>query len=206
MPTGLVLPMAIDRGCTITYRLSDDGSLRARSRELAGEVVVALDETVDARAVEPRWGSFVAGALHALSDRGAVVPAAELAVASSVPAGSGLSSSSALSVALVLALADAAGLHLDRTEAARTALDAEIRATGVPGGLMDQLAALHGVAGHALVIDCRHLTEEPVALPGELTVLVAHSGVPRTLAGTAYAERRASTDAAAAALGAPCAP
>ncbi len=114
-----------------------------------------------------------------------------------------MSSSSALSVALVLALADAAGAHLDRTEAARTALDAEVRATGVPGGLMDQLAALHGVAGHALVIDCRHLRAEPIALPSELAVLVAHSGLPRTLAATAYAERRASTDAAAAALGLP---
>ena len=40
-------------------------------------------------------------------------------------------------------------------------------------------------------------------LPGELAVLVAHSGLPRTLAATAYAERRASTDAAAAALGLP---
>ena len=39
---------------------------------------------------------------------------------------------------------------------ARTlALAAEVAATGVPGGLMDQLAALFGRAGHALLIDCR---------------------------------------------------
>jgi galactokinase len=198
---GLVLPMAIDRDCVVTCRRGLTGTLRARSRELDGEVVIALDHSVDAREIEPRWGGFVAGALQALTDRGAVVPPVELSVSSSVPAGSGLSSSSALAVALVLALADAAGLPLDRTEIARTALDAEVRATGVPGGLMDQLTAVHGVADHALVIDCRHLRAEPIALPSELAVLVAHSGLPRTLAGTAYAERRAATDAAAAALG-----
>jgi galactokinase len=198
---GLVLPMAIDRECVVTCHPDGAGTLRANSHELDGEVVIALDGTVDAREVEPGWGAFVAGALWALTDRGAVVPAAELSISSSVPAGSGLSSSSALSVALVLALADAAGVPLDRTEIARAALDAEVRATGVPGGLMDQLTAVHGVADHALVIDCRHLRAEPIALPSELTVLVAHSGIPRTLAGTAYAERRAATDAAAAGLG-----
>ena len=68
---------------------------------------------------------------------------------------------------------------------------------------MDQLASLHGVDGHALLIDCRSLEVSPIPLPGDLAVLVVHSGLPRTLAGSAYAERRAATEAAATRLGLP---
>jgi galactokinase len=66
---------------------------------------------------------------------------------------------------------------------------------------MDQLSAVHGTAGHALLIDCRDLSCEAIRLPPDLAVLIAHCGVPRTLAGSAYAERRAATDRAASALG-----
>jgi galactokinase len=68
---------------------------------------------------------------------------------------------------------------------------------------MDQLAAVFGHAEHALFIDCRTLELEIVALPGTLTLLVVHSGLPRTLAASAYADRRAECEAAAARLGVP---
>jgi len=198
---GFVLPMAIDRSCVVALRRVATGRIRARSLEISGEVVIAADGSDDARAVEPRWGGFVAGAVQSLVARGAALPGLELAISSTVPAGSGLSSSSALSVALTLGLADTAGLELGPDDIARTALDAEVRATGVPGGLMDQLTSVHGVTDHALLIDCRTLAVEPIPLPPELAVLVVHSGVPRTLAGSAYAERRAATERAAARLG-----
>jgi galactokinase len=198
---GFVLPMAIDRDCMVALHPADGARVRARSLELPGTVDVAADGTDDPRRVEPRWGGFVAGVVQALGSRGAELPGLDLALSSSVPAGSGLSSSSALSVALTLALAEAAHITLDANDVARTALDAEVRATGVPGGLMDQLTSVHGVAEHALLIDCRTLAVAPIPLPAELAVLVVHSGVPRTLAGTAYAERRAATESAAARLG-----
>jgi galactokinase len=198
---GFVLPMAIDRDCLLAVAAGPTGRIHARSLEVDGGVEIAADGTDDPLEVRPRWGGFVAGAVRALAARGATIPGLALAVSSTVPAGSGLSSSSALSVALTLALADAAGLDLAPDGVARTALDAEIRATGVPGGLMDQLTSVHGVAGHALLIDCRDLHVEPIAIPDELAVLVMHSGVPRTLAGSEYAERRAATERAAARLG-----
>ena len=198
---GFVLPMAIDRTCVVALRRVATSRVRARSLELPGRVDVAADGSDDARVVEPRWGGFVAGVVQALAARGGRVPGVDLAVSSTVPAGSGLSSSSALSVALTMALGDTTGLELDADDVARAALDAEIRATGVPGGLMDQLTSVHGVVDHALLIDCRTLAVEPIPLPRELTVLVVHSGVPRTLAGTAYAERRAATEHAADRLG-----
>jgi galactokinase len=112
-----------------------------------------------------------------------------------------LSSSSALSVALTLALTDAAGAHPDQLAVARLALAAEVAATGVPGGLMDQLASLFGRADHALLVDCRTNDVAPIRISRSVAVLVVHSGVPRTLAGTAYAARRAECEAIASRLG-----
>ncbi|MBM3659729.1 MAG: galactokinase [Actinobacteria bacterium] len=199
---GLCLPMAIDRECRVVVAPpTHPETVTATSAQMPGAVAVPTAGTTEPASVLPAWGRFVAGAVSACIDRGVAVPACGLTVTSTVPAGSGLSSSSALSVALVVAFTDLAGVTLDRVDLARLALDAEVRATGVPGGLLDQMAALHGVADHLLLLDCRALTAEPVALPRALGFVVVHSGRPRTLAGSAYAQRRAEVEAVARRLG-----
>jgi galactokinase len=199
---GLCLPLAIDRECRVTWAARPGGRVRVTSEQLAGVVDVDAAGADDPGSVEPPWGRFVAGAARVLADRGRAPVGIDATVASTVPAGSGLSSSSALSVALTLALAAAGDLPLDdRRATAQLALDAEVLATGVPGGLMDQLASLFGVADHALLLDCRALSVTPVALPSSHAVLVVHSGLGRTLAGSAYAQRRAACEAAAHRIG-----
>ena len=61
---------------------------------------------------------------------------------------------------------------------------------------MDQLAVALGQAGHALLIDCRSLEVEAVPIPEAVRILVLDTGVPRTLAGTAYNRRRAECEEA----------
>jgi galactokinase len=200
---GFCLPMAIDRECAVSFRPRSDEIVMAGSEELPGTVVLPADGSAASATVEPPWGRFVAGALRAVSARGPREQLGlDLAVSSTVPPGSGLSSSSALSVALTLAISTAWGVSIDHRRAvAQTALDGEVLATGVPGGLMDQLAALFGVAGQALLLDCRNLDVTPVALPPTHAVLVVHCGRVRTLAGTAYAERRSACEETARELG-----
>ena len=200
---GFVLPVAIDRDCIVAWRPRGDHTITARSLELDGVVEVAADGSDDPAAVDPPWGRFVAGVAQALGERGRAATGVDLALSSTVPAGSGLSSSAALSVGLALALAAAGDLPLGPDDVARACQDAERAATGVRGGIMDQLASLRGVPGHALFIDCRTLAVEPVPLPSALGLLVVHSGLPRTLAASAYGERRASCEAVAARLGVP---
>src|SRR5262249_7643859 len=181
-----------------------DGRVRVRSLDVP-DTRVEFDASGrhDPATVEPAWGRFVAGALSALAERGRAPAGMDAAVASPVPVGSGLASSSALAVAVTLALAAVAELDLDAKQTARTALDGEVRATGVPGGLMDQLTALFGRRDHALLIDCRALTVDPIPLPDVYAVLVVHSGLPRTLAGSAYAERRRACEGVARRIGVP---
>ncbi len=196
---GFVLPLAIDRACTVRVGTGDaNGAIHARSRQLEGRVTVATDGSTEPATVEPTWGRFVAGAVRALVERGLPVSVEDLEIDTTVPVGSGLSSSSALAVALTLALG---GDALDRIDTARAASAAETLATGVRGGLMDQLASVFGKAGHALLIDCRDTTVTPIAIPPSMAVLVVHCGVPRTLVGSEYATRRAECEAVATALG-----
>jgi galactokinase len=199
---GFVLPLAVDRDCVIAARTLADGRVTVRSVELAadGPVDIAAGGTDAPGGVEPPWGRYVAGVVRALADAGRAPVGLDAAVSSTVPVGAGLSSSAALEVAVALALA-AGEIDLTAVELARACQRAEHLATGVPSGVMDQLAALLGRSGHALLIDCRTLAAEPIGLLDPLAVLVVHSGLPRTLAGSAYADRRAAGERVATRLG-----
>ena len=188
---GLVLPMAVQMGTTITAVRGGD-RVELVSAQVPGEVAFDLPVR-DPAAVEPAWGRYVAGVAAELD---ATVGLAG-SVDSDLPLGSGLSSSAALEVAAALALGDT-GTPL---EVARRCQLAEQRATGVPCGIMDQLASAAGVAGHALLIDCATDRVTPVPLPDRARIWVVHSGQERRLAGSAYAERRAECEAAAAIVG-----
>ena len=96
---GFVLPMAIDRGCIAVSDADGTGRLRVHSVDVAGRAELATDGSTDPATVEPAWARFVAGVVRAVVERGGTVPGGTLTVTSTVPIGSGLSSSSALTVA-----------------------------------------------------------------------------------------------------------
>ncbi|MDQ1392870.1 MAG: galactokinase [Acidimicrobiaceae bacterium] len=189
---GLVLPMAIDRGTTVIGARAGNDGIRLRSAELPGEAVVPLDVS-DPKVTEPPWARYVAGVVAAIKPSHGFVGQ----VSTTLPVGAGLSSSAALELAVALAL----GFEGSALELAQACQRAEQAASGVPCGVMDQLACAAGVEGHALLIDCAALTVTPVRLPDEVEVVVAHSGEGRRLADSAYAERRRSCEAAEAEIG-----
>ncbi|MGZ4786423.1 MAG: galactokinase [Acidimicrobiales bacterium] len=192
---GLAVPMAIDLGTTITGRRVE-GRITLRSSGFPGTVDTPLGRgskaLADPGSVEPSWGRYVAAVASQL--RTGVGFDGE--VRTTIPIGTGLSSSAAFAVALVIATATIAGLHLDPVETALAAQQVEQLASGVPCGVMDQLVSLTGVSGHALLIDFRTLATEPVPVPADAAIAVIHSGEERRLASSAYAERRAQLEAA----------
>jgi galactokinase len=201
---GFVLPVAIDRNCLVAARPRADGRLVVRSLDVdPTESVVELvaDGSDDPTRVEPAWGRYVAGVVQELAALGRASVGLDAVLSSTVPLGSGLSSSAALEVACGVALCTLAGLELAKAELAAACQRAEQVATGVPCGIMDQLCSLEGVTNSALLIDCRSLEIRPVRLPAEIQILAVHCGLPRALADSAYAERRAACEAAARSLG-----
>ncbi len=188
---GLVLPMAIDLGTSVEGRRGGD-EVRLESAELAGHAVVPLDVD-DPGSLTPGWARYVAGVVSVLRpDEGFAGR-----VSTTLPIGAGLSSSAALEVAVALALGFG-GSCLDLALACQRA---EQQASGVPCGVMDQLASAAGVAGSALLIDCSALTVTPVRLPEDVEVVVVDAGQPRRLAGSGYAERRAQCQEAEGVIG-----
>jgi galactokinase len=198
---GLVLPLAVDRSCVVAARPGD--VVRVRSLDTGSVVELAPDGAFDPAATRPAWGRYVAGVVAELAALGRPAVGLEAVLASDVPLGAGLSSSAALEVACAVALADAAGWTAPPAALAEACRRAEELATGVPCGIMDQLASVAGVAGHALLVDCRDLDVRPVALPPRLAILVVHSGVARSLDASPYAERRRACEELARRLGVP---
>lgn len=200
---GLALPVATQMGTTVTgVRISGGGpaGIVVDSQVAAGTVTIALGDdgfpVGDPRAVAPPWGRYVAGVAAGVAHRGQLC-GIEGQVATTLAVGAGLSSSAALEVAVALAV----GFVGTRGDLAALARHAEHEATGVPCGLMDQLASACGVAGHALRIDFTSLDVTAVPVPEDIEIVVVHSGRQRTLVGSAYADRRRECEQAAAIIG-----
>jgi galactokinase len=189
---GWVLPMAIDRRTRVTGVVGGD-RVFLRSADDPEPADVPLD-VEDPRSVGPPWARYVAGVIAEFRP---TVGLANGTVTTELPIGGGLASSAALEVAVALALG-ASGTPL---QIARKCQEAEQRASGVPCGIMDQLAATAAVAGHALRINCTTHDVVPVPLPDHAEVIVVDSGVPRRLATSGYARRRAECEEAEEVIG-----
>ncbi len=188
---GWALPMAVEWGTTVEAR-TGGSRVELSSGEAAGAAVMGLD-MAEPRSVEPEWARYVAGVVAIVRPGQGMVGT----VRTTLPVGGGLSSSAALEVSVALAL----GFDGPPRALALACQRAEHLASGVPSGVMDQLASVSGVAGHALLVDCTSLETTPVAMPAGLDVVVVHSGQSRALTGSAYAERRAECEAAAEVVG-----
>ncbi|MEA2472082.1 MAG: galactokinase, partial [Thermoleophilaceae bacterium] len=146
------------------------------------------------------WRAFVRGVAAELD-----APAARLSIHGTVPLGSGLSSSAALSVSLCLALLGLCGADegADRLELARLCSRVENEWVGAQTGLLDQIASLFGVPGAALRVDFRSLDVQPVPLRlGDWSLVLVDSGDEHSNAAAGgYNERRRECADAAAQLG-----
>lgn len=208
---GFVLPFAIDARTAVAVAARTDGVLRVRSSfdESGASVAIteldALFET-PAPASVPEWTTYPLGVAWALLHAAGATAnpqGLDLAIASSVPVGAGLSSSAAIECAVAVALNELWGTGLGAKDLARVGRTAENEAVGAPTGIMDQTASMLGEADAAVFLDCRTLETEVVPLgleAADLEVLVIDTLVTHAHSTGGYRERRASCEQGAAAM------
>jgi galactokinase len=215
---GFVLPCAIDRRIAVALGRHPHPSRKNEALQVSAaenaEAGLAYAVDLDDLRGLPRtggqrdgsWVDYLRGIAWALAHTGLVLPAVDVTVVGEVPQGAGLSSSAALEAATALALMALVGHDLPRRDLALLCQQAENDFVGVHTGIMDHYAAMFGAEGHALYIDSTSLESElvPLALGvAGLSLLVCDTRVRRGLGATAYNERRASCERAAATLGLP---
>jgi len=188
---GLAMPCAIDLAVTAEFERADDIALT--SDATAEPAVYPLPDLGALAEDATMWHRLV----HAVAT---LLPAARGAhgrLTTTLPIGSGLSSSAACTIALALTM----GFAGDKRELVLLAQAAEQRATGVPCGVLDQLAITHGEAGHACVVNAAEIEAHAVPIPAGVAIVVISSGHARALSDTPYAERRREAERAMAEVG-----
>ena len=216
---GFVLPFAIPHRTVAAVGRRDDRRIRVASTFADEPVEVALDElaelfptpTGEAPAV-PEWAAYPLGVAWALrqaegaSDAVITGTGLDIAIASDVPVGAGLSSSAAIEGATASALNELWEAGLDRTALARVGRRAENEAVGAPTGIMDQMASMLGEPDAAIFLDCRsldaNLVQVGIAEAG-LAILVMDTRVKHAHSTGGYGERRAACERGAAIMGVP---
>lgn len=189
---GLVMPAAIDFNTVAVVGPAADGRSVIRSADFEKEF------SLDTRALpeQPRhdWTDYPVGVLWSLRQSGVVAPPFTMTLKGDVPVGAGLSSSASIEVAVAFAALALAGKSMPLTEIALACKKAENGFVGAQSGIMDQYIACCGVKDHALVIDTRDLSSQPVPLPEDVRLVICNSMVKHSHAGGEYNERRAEVE------------
>jgi galactokinase len=191
---GFVLPAAIDFYCWAAISARNDGAYVIFPENLQETVAIKSGEI--SRKEIPAWARYPVGVIQQLRNSGYDVCGANLYFASGVPMGAGLSSSAAIEVATAYGLLGVSGQHADPSLIAKLCQKAENDFVGTQCGIMDQFASCHGVAGHALLLDCRSLGYRAVAIPDRIRLVICNTMVRRELASSRseYNARRAECE------------
>lgn len=191
---GFVMPAAIDRATYVAFSRSPDdiSSLVAidfnDQVSFTGESIQAK-ERADGTAL-PDWALYPAGVAHELQQAGYPLAALQAVIASDVPRGAGLSSSASVEVAFISAWQHLGRMSLPVMKKALLCQQAENRYVGVNCGIMDQFASVCGKENRLLQLDCRSLDWSTIALPVNISIVIADTGIRRKLTSGEYNQRR----------------
>ncbi len=200
------LPRAIAAGAAVQRR--KDGLFFCQSMQVQRSLMLPVQQITgaDARALreliagQDIWARYIAGCLWwlakhqpALDIRGGV----SVLVDSDVPLGGGVSSSAAIEVATMSAMASLLGVALTPMQLAAACQVVENQVVGAPCGVMDQVASCMGQADAMLEILCQPAADGSpaqllgvVKVPPGCTFIGIHSGVRHEVTGDPYAETR----------------
>lgn len=196
---GWVLPTAIPQytevrmerifGNQATVISSDDPEKHAH-REYSWEI--------GKEKVTHTWADYLQGATRMLLERDDKIFGFTAHIESTIPEGSGVSSSAALEMSFLQALKKMFQLDMNETELALIGQRIENDFVGAKVGIMDQMAVSLAKDGEALFLDTKTLHYDRIRLPENMDLLVINSGVAHKLSAGdgGYNQRRAECEEA----------
>ena len=185
---GFVMPAALNLYTYVAVTPRPDRRLLVYSENFDEACDVDLDSIRPGKS--GHWSDYVRGVAGVLESSGYKLRGADLAIASEVPLGSGLSSSAALEVSTAWALLSNSEINVDRNAIPQICQQAEHLYPETKCGIMDQFISCHGRAGHALMLDCRSLDFQLLPLPGDVRLMVCNTMVRHEHASGGYNTRQ----------------
>lgn len=194
---GLVTGMALDHGIEFIFTPRTDGYIRITSADFPDEEMLHMDDV--SAYIPGSWGNYIRGAVLALQSKYKLYYGLDGVAHGSLPIG-GLSSSAAVSSAYLLALAYANNLDISREEFIDLGRFVENDYIGLNNGILDQASNQLSRDDHLLFLDTKtekyELYKKPDNMP-EFEIIVAYSGISKTLISTDYNNRVDECKAAA---------
>ena len=184
---GFVLPSLIPQSLQVSMSFRDDDKMIGISSEF-GELQSSISSSNDGT-----WLDFVRGAIYFCQKISPSIKGMEIAVSSSIPSGSGLSSSAALEIALLKAITQLRDITIQSEEMAKIGQQIEHQFVGTQCGIMDQMASACGTFGQAIFLDCENLQTKSIPVFVHHSFVIIHSGSTRKLSHGKYNERKNET-------------
>ena len=197
---GLITGLAIDKGVHIAYGPKKNGVVELSSLQFDRRAQWHIRQ-VDEKPTGD-WADYLRGATWALAKRYDLHTGICGVVEGTLPIG-GLSSSAAVIIAFLAALAKLNGIKLEQQEMITIAQDAENNYVGVSVGTLDQSCEVLCRKNHLLYLDTKDGSYELIPQHPQMKpykIAIAFSGIERTLAGSKYNMRVDEAKSAAYAL------
>jgi len=196
---GKVLPAAVSLTNTVFVRKNGTDKINLAWTTLPDRISVDID-SIDTAKVSGH-AAFQIGCISVFKRSGRKLTGCDMLFDCKVPFGGGLSSSAAIEVSTLSALAEINGYDINKRELALMAQQAERECSGVNCGIMDQYASANGAKDCAMLLDCRSVEHTVIPVKsGEYVFVVANTNKPHNLAESKYNERRAETESGLAVL------
>ena len=183
---GLVMGFAFDKGVDLWFSPTEDGEVELVSRSFEGDIRFNIQAPVQVR--NYNWGDYARGAKFALRKRFELKYGIRGVLQGSLPVG-GLSSSAAVLVAYVMAMAKANNISLTKMEVIKIASEAEREYIGLNNGILDQSCIVLSDKEGILFLDTdreqyRIIRRNPKMPSFELAIIF--SGLTRSLVSSDY--------------------
>lgn len=185
---GYVLPGAVDKYIYFALGRNESSQFNAVAADINDQISLPISAI---KPTDKSWANYLLGILHQFFRYHIETGGINVVFGGNLPIGAGISSSAALEGGFGLAINEFFNEgRFSRSELARLAQRSSNQFIGVPTGIMDQFASLHGKQGHVLKLDCENLQFEYYPFNNhDVQLVLLNSKVSHALENSGYRDR-----------------